>query len=341
MTRDPVIDALRFIGLMLIILAHVSPPEFLFQIRTFDVPLMVFVSGLSYYISVSNDYRYSKYVKARFIRLVLPVWVFFTIFYFFCFAFDVQVFKQYLNAKTVLSTFILSGFGYVWIIRVFLIIAIISPLLIYFTSKRSYVYDLAFITALILTSETLNYFSYFFNNKYLLFLIKEVIINALSYSVLFILGFKWRCYNLTQKFKVYGFILFTLLMLVGLKMKLGGDFNLQNYKYPPQIFYITYSVFMTCTLYLALEYYSNRNRTVFSNNKILCFMSSNSIWIYLWHIPVVEYFKLSGNEWEFYKRYVLVIIVSVFIAYIQVTFIKSVFKQKTNVSRVINKIFTG
>jgi fucose 4-O-acetylase-like acetyltransferase len=46
--RDLRIDILRVAGLLLIILAHVSPPFLLFQFRTFDVPLMVFVSGLSY-----------------------------------------------------------------------------------------------------------------------------------------------------------------------------------------------------------------------------------------------------------------------------------------------------
>lgn len=46
--RDLYIDFLRFIGISLIILAHVEAPSGITQFRSFDVPLMVFVSGLSF-----------------------------------------------------------------------------------------------------------------------------------------------------------------------------------------------------------------------------------------------------------------------------------------------------
>ena len=45
--RDPAVDLLRFIGISMIFLAHIGPPAALFQLRSFDVPLMIFVSGLS------------------------------------------------------------------------------------------------------------------------------------------------------------------------------------------------------------------------------------------------------------------------------------------------------
>lgn len=44
--RDLSIDLMRAIGLLCVILAHVNPPATLMQIRCFDVPLMLFVSGL-------------------------------------------------------------------------------------------------------------------------------------------------------------------------------------------------------------------------------------------------------------------------------------------------------
>ena len=46
--RNPYIDFLRGFGLLLLVVAHTYSPEWLFQIRTFDVPLMVFVSGMCY-----------------------------------------------------------------------------------------------------------------------------------------------------------------------------------------------------------------------------------------------------------------------------------------------------
>ena len=47
-SRDIEVDVLRSIGILLIILAHIKAPLMLTIIRCFDVPLMVFVSGLCY-----------------------------------------------------------------------------------------------------------------------------------------------------------------------------------------------------------------------------------------------------------------------------------------------------
>lgn len=46
--RDVEVDVLRSIGILLIILAHIKAPLVPTVIRCFDVPLMVFVSGLCY-----------------------------------------------------------------------------------------------------------------------------------------------------------------------------------------------------------------------------------------------------------------------------------------------------
>ncbi len=51
--RDTRIDFLRFVGLIMIIFAHVNPPAVLFQLRNFDVPLMVLISGVSF-VSVTT-----------------------------------------------------------------------------------------------------------------------------------------------------------------------------------------------------------------------------------------------------------------------------------------------
>lgn len=40
------IDFLKTLGLLLLILAHVDAPAFILQLRCFDVPLMVILSGI-------------------------------------------------------------------------------------------------------------------------------------------------------------------------------------------------------------------------------------------------------------------------------------------------------
>ena len=78
--RDLRIDFLKFVGLVMIILAHSGPPGGIFQLRNFDVPLMVFCSGFVFSYGVSYS-GYLSYVMARLQRLVIPVW-FFLLFFF-------------------------------------------------------------------------------------------------------------------------------------------------------------------------------------------------------------------------------------------------------------------
>lgn len=46
MKKYPYIDFLKLVGLFCIILAHVGPPAVVMQLRNFDVPLMVILSGM-------------------------------------------------------------------------------------------------------------------------------------------------------------------------------------------------------------------------------------------------------------------------------------------------------
>lgn len=54
MRRDYSIDILRFIALTGIIAVCCVPNTFITQLRNFDVPLMVFLSGVSYNLTVGG-----------------------------------------------------------------------------------------------------------------------------------------------------------------------------------------------------------------------------------------------------------------------------------------------
>ncbi|VED48541.1 Acyltransferase family [Raoultella terrigena] len=152
MQRNIIIDAMRVLGLLLIILAHVQPPSFIFQLRTFDVPMMIFVSGMAYYYSGKSNIKLWQYSLSRFKRLVFPVWIFLVFFFLSIFIFEPVGFVDLFTLKTIISTFLLGGFGYVWIIKVFLIIAICSPIFVRFIKYKSG-YALTFITlAMLLVS---------------------------------------------------------------------------------------------------------------------------------------------------------------------------------------------
>ena len=66
--RNYGIDFLKTLGLLLIILAHISAPQWINQIRNFDVPLMVFLSGCLSRGSVARSSSYFSYVKKTFTK---------------------------------------------------------------------------------------------------------------------------------------------------------------------------------------------------------------------------------------------------------------------------------
>ena len=49
--RDQGIDVLRWLAITGIIIAHVNPSAFWLQLRSFDVPLMVLLSGICFGVS--------------------------------------------------------------------------------------------------------------------------------------------------------------------------------------------------------------------------------------------------------------------------------------------------
>lgn len=341
MQRDFVIDVLRFSGLMLIILAHVQPPEFIFQLRTFDVPLMIFVSGMAYGLSNVNITNYKSYLIKRCCRLILPVWAFFLFFYIFLFCFKINVFNHLLTTKMIASTFLLNGFGYLWIIRVFIIIALVSPFLAKLLSTKSFLFDVIIILSVVsFTTITHIYFSKPDVNKYWIMLVEDVLLPGLSYSAIFMTGYKWRCYNKEQKIKItalFGFIL-TLMQLFYFK-EMGYIIKPQDFKYPPTIIYLSYSIVMISASLVLVKILTNN--VIIKPNKVISFISSNTIWIYLWHIPFVEYFKISNLSLNWCLKYLLVIIFATLITMAQVTVIDRILVKSPKKNSLLRIIFTG
>lgn len=332
MQRNIIIDAMRVLGLLLIILAHVQPPSFIFQLRTFDVPMMIFVSGMAYYYSGKSNIKLWQYSLSRFKRLVFPVWIFLVFFFLSIFIFEPVGFVDLLMLKTIVSTFLLGGFGYVWIIKVFLIIAICSPVFVRFIKYKSG-YALTFITlAMLLVSLLVLNVSYEFNNKYLLHFLSDIIFPATVYGTVFMIGYKVLGLTTKEKLFIFFSYLIAFAVCVIFYHHMMGKFSgPQYFKYPPSLFYIAYSLIATFIVMWFFERFLPFKKLPF----IIGFMSSNTIWIYLWHIPVVEYFRRYDVPFNFVLKYFIAVFFSVVVTLIQVYLIK---KTKSN---SLNKLFTG
>ena len=113
----------------MIILAHVSPPNILFQIRNFDVPFMVFLSGILAADSLKREkkkaaYRFSGYIRKRVSRLLLPTWCFLGFYFVALHMLGVQF-----SSAVIMKSFLLQhdSIGYVWVIWIYLMCGIMVP----------------------------------------------------------------------------------------------------------------------------------------------------------------------------------------------------------------------
>lgn len=337
--RDQRIDLLRFIGLSMIIFAHVGPPGLLFQLRNFDVPLMVLISGMSYGLSYRETGTYTSYLWKRFKRLVLPVWLFLTAYFlsiYFVNNSDPQV-----NVRTVFDSFVLlGGIGYVWIIRVFLIVALIAPF-IYKIDKsiESTRLFYLFVIVAFFSWEVLRYISYGYINQGFLKYITLVTHYAIPYGLVYLLGL--RMLVMSNRALVVT-ILSALFILVTygiiLYVKEGHIVLTQAMKYPPSVYYLSYAIFVSALLWLFAEKILNIISYLRFEN-IMLFISQNSIWIYLWHIPFIKY--LDTN---FVAKYGCVYIGATCIAFLQVWLVSNVLipkvRNKTTIKN-IKMILTG
>ncbi len=289
--RDSSIDLLRFIGISLIILAHVSAPELLLQLRTFDVPMMFFISGLAY-SGKEPDFSI-QFLWHRIKRLLFPTYIFITAYYLIAKVLDVSIgISVDVSIKSVLDSYLLiGGIGYLWVIRVFLLVGILTPILLYVESKLKNnkllfacsLFWLVLFSVMITKEICMEYV-----------IIKLFVYYAASYSILFVWGV--RAKKMEDKSLVHymvPFLFFSLGIIVFFYLaNHGHNYAINRYKYPPCWHFVLYGLFMSILLYLIV-----RKSKMTHINKWIQFIGSNTIWIYFYHIPLVQVFEMIDVHW--------------------------------------------
>ncbi len=243
-SREISIDLLRFFGLSLIILAHVQPPELLFQIRAFDVPLMLFVSGLAF-SGRKPDFSSSFFWK-RFKRLVVPVYIFLTIYFAFVYIARMFGVDFGVRLKHVIGSYLLmDGIGFVWVIRVFLIVGLFTPFLLAFDNKiKSDTVFLVIAGVILCMIEILLSNRIGFNNIF----VREFVYYAIGYELLFTLGLRFSHMTITTKAATFAIvaICYAVLQIID-NYKVGGVSRLI-------ILSILLGLYFYCTVPLFLSY---------------------------------------------------------------------------------------
>jgi len=333
--RDYRIDFLRFLGFALIILAHIQPPNLIFTLRVFDVPMMMLISGASCSLSTSKD-TYFQYVIKRFKRLVLPLWMFLALF--FCMRYALG---DPCSISIMLSSFTgIKGIGYVWIIRVFFIVAILWPFIKRFSESISSNWTyLALIGAACLANEifvqgTLKFLNngstrFFLNNFW----------DGITYSLLFAIGLRFHKYSNKQFLLI---CVCSLLIFIGCATLIycnSGDFkSFKNFKYPPRLYFLSYGIIASIVCWY-LSKYINRLKPILP---VILFLGQNTLWIYFWHIVYLYVFK--HYETNFIARYFIIIISSTVTYFCQYYLIKEIIVPKLDSKKAkeyLCMLFTG
>lgn len=295
MKRDFRVDVLRTIGIFSIMLAHSEPPNILFQVRMFDVPLMSMLLGMSFVLSMRGrefQGKYGIYLLKRFKRLIVPTWIFLTLIFVSAFLLTMIIGISYpFSLKQIITSYgLISGIGYVWIIRVFFIIALVSPILLVLSRKIKNLFTKIFIVYVLLfilqslckISELLSgKFSYLFDN---------LIIISFGYVVCALVGF-W-----VVSLHIKELVIFTSSLIIPfLFLNIFIPFlSISDQKYPPTSFFILYGLSVSLILLTILS-----NSVLLAKINRISFLhwaSKYSLELYFWHmIPILLFSHLMPN----------------------------------------------
>ncbi|MGB3512557.1 MAG: acyltransferase family protein [Microcoleaceae cyanobacterium] len=360
--QDIRFDILKSIGIVCIILAHTMPRNILlFQLRTFDVPLMVLVSGSLFYLSSKNaNISYIKYLKKRIFRLLAPVWIFLTVFFVLTsLTSNLMGIEYQYSLKKIVSAYLCDGGWYTWIIRVFILISVIAPLMLELwrrlTNKMVFVLIITGIySGYELLYKALDYINLFnalqnlnitpFIQKLIIFIynisVNKILFYVLPYGCLFGLGILAVNLNRKDFLKMLLFLLGTFLTLFVSNYFASGNvlvFKFQIYKFPPRIYYLAYSLVIWSCLYFCLTEVLKLDKIDSSKllksgiARLFIFISSSSMWIYLWHIFVLHYLLIVLDIFQIPNSAILsfstVLSLSVIITALQKFWISSLIKR--------------
>jgi peptidoglycan/LPS O-acetylase OafA/YrhL len=283
--RDLSIDIMRFLGVLSIMIAHANPPDWVFQLRNFGMPMLVVASGMAHaVIYQSRPLVVGAFYRHRLSRLVVPTWIFMLFFFPLLYVVLHLVGKPYpFDLKSIIGSFTFySGTGFFWIFKIYIILALITPLALWVMKsgipKGIYFWVLGIgyiayeISIPLLTGvlpESLHSF------------LNEVVFIVVPYMLIFLFGLRMGelCNRQVLSVSLVSFGLFLVIALR--KLLFFGEFiQTQDFKYPPTLYYLSYGFFGLSMVYLLGRRYAGKIR----HPAVITWLSSHSLWIYLWHI---------------------------------------------------------
>lgn len=304
-TRDTRIDLLRCIGVALVILCHAGPGSTISAWRSFDVPLLVMISGASFALSYrGNDYL--LYIFKRFKRLVLPVWVFLTVYIPAENLMRLALGRKLIGWGEILSSYaLIEGISYVWIFRVYFLMACISPLLLgAYKRLGTGKFLLAMLAVYPLYELFVSYITA--QGTVLAEAVELTIIYALGYGFICGVGIVLRDTSRAQR----ACICAVCAGLVAAMLYRDGISVSSIVKFPPRTLYIAGGLLVSIPLW---QLFGLTAFDAVKNCRAVRWISENSMWLYLWHIVPVR-MACSGGipflDGSWVVRYIFILAVA-------------------------------
>lgn len=315
--RDGAIDILRVLGLFLIIMAHTSlchdSASFGFNVRNFDVVMMVFVSGLSFsrtYKPITTAREYFCFIWRRFKRLVIPCWLFITVYLLFSLLMRPFFYNELFSLPNVILSYsLISGFGYVWIVRVFFSLSVVAPFMKMLQNKlNNHFFDCALALIVLFA---VSFVAVFTKGNDSIFgkIVNTLVLQFFAYGAIYYFSISYL--DFPPSFKA---VLFAFFLAFTVAWCIFFGFDLQSNKYPPSSSYLSYG--LTCSIFL-YELFSYLGRKISLNNRLVAWLSKESFTIYFCHIFVIFFFSyglLFDDLWPL--QFAIAVLSSIALAYL-------------------------
>ena len=189
---------------------------------------------------------------------------------------------------------------YTWIIRVFFIIALVAPLVTQYVKEISVnKYLSLLIVALILFEGLCRLSTHWF---YI------ILIMNIPYIIVFSLGIMIHRINKNQLLIIM-MIAFALYFILSFLIcyKNGHFIITGKYKYPPRLYYTSYAIGA-----IILLFYNRKQIHTFFHlckiDKICAFIGSHTLWIYFYHIFLLD---IIDDKFQWASRYAIVYVFSI------------------------------
>lgn len=258
---------------------------------------------------------YFSYVIKRVKRILIPTWLFLIAYY------GVIVFYFLLKGKMgtfsvneMARTFALQTSWYVWVMRVFLITALVAPFIKRIKDKTNKWVLVLTGSAVLIAYE----FVHIGNDASIGYYLTMTI----PYIIIFTMGMIIKEFN-TKQLLLMSFVLLAVSGSFGYKITLdnGSFLCTNNFKCPPLLYFSCFGLGCSIIFWLLKDSIYNLTKTL-RIDKLMTFIGSHTMWFYLLHIPVimVAVYLPVGK----FVQFIFTLIVTTLITYLFVRFVENV-----------------